>query len=245
MDARSRRKLGMGASASTFSRGRPDPSPGYEAALSGVEERLARADVALADQRSGLLGVHTNAIRKQELRSTMRDAHLKWRRLRAARHRRSRSCSCSGRAPAPTSRPDHGARVPDGSRNPPGAAGTAWAGGERADGAAAVARSVRRRDGERVGGPGRAREGQCGDPAAGGRSGPGSEGAGSLQPGAVPGDAGSVGGVAECQQRGRAAGEDRAGRWGRVGGCPAGWGRSFGRRHEGYDSRRRRVPSVH
>jgi hypothetical protein len=51
-------------------------SPGYEAALSGVEERLARADVALADQRSGLLGVHTNAIRKQELRSTMRDAHL-------------------------------------------------------------------------------------------------------------------------------------------------------------------------
>ena len=59
-----------------FSRGHPDESPGYQAVLSSVEEKLARAKVALAEQRSGLLGVHANATRKLELRRTMRDAHL-------------------------------------------------------------------------------------------------------------------------------------------------------------------------
>ena len=76
MDAKSRRKLGMGAKAAKFSRGHPNQSPGYEAALSGVEERLARVEVALAEQRSGLLGVHSNAVRKQELRITMREGHM-------------------------------------------------------------------------------------------------------------------------------------------------------------------------
>jgi hypothetical protein len=66
----------MGASAAKFSRGHPNESPGYEAALSGVEQRLARAEQALAEQRSGLLGVHANAVRKVELQRTMRDAHL-------------------------------------------------------------------------------------------------------------------------------------------------------------------------
>ena len=66
----------MGASAAKFSRGRPDQSQGYEAALSGVEERLARAEVAVAEQRSGLLEVHACAVRKQELRRTIREAHL-------------------------------------------------------------------------------------------------------------------------------------------------------------------------
>jgi hypothetical protein len=76
MDARSRRKLGMGASAAEFSRGHPDESPGYQAVLSSVEEKLARAKEAAAAQRSGLLGVGANADRKLELRRTMREAHL-------------------------------------------------------------------------------------------------------------------------------------------------------------------------
>jgi hypothetical protein len=76
MDARSRRKLGMGENAAGFSRGHPDESAGYQAVLAGVEEKLARAKVVAADQRSGLLGVHANATTKRELRRTMREAHL-------------------------------------------------------------------------------------------------------------------------------------------------------------------------
>jgi hypothetical protein len=66
----------MAANAAKFSRSRPDGSPGYEAVLSGVENRLARAEQALAEQRSGLLGVRANAASKLELRRTMREAHL-------------------------------------------------------------------------------------------------------------------------------------------------------------------------
>jgi hypothetical protein len=76
MDARSRRKLGMAANAAEFSRGHPDESPGYQAVLSGVEEKLARAKQVAAEQRSGLLGVRAAAARKLELRRTMREAHL-------------------------------------------------------------------------------------------------------------------------------------------------------------------------
>lgn len=76
MDARSRRKLGMGENAAGFSRAHPDESPGYQAVLSGVEEKLVRAKEAAAAQRGGLLGVGANADRKLELRRTMREAHL-------------------------------------------------------------------------------------------------------------------------------------------------------------------------
>jgi hypothetical protein len=76
MDANSRRKLGMAANAATFSRNYPNESPGYEAALSGVEKNLARAEEAAAEQRSGLLGVHANAVTKRETRRTIREAHL-------------------------------------------------------------------------------------------------------------------------------------------------------------------------
>ena len=76
MDARSRRKLAMGENAAGFTRAHPDGSPGYQAVLSGVEERLARAKVVAADQRSGLLGVRANATTKRELRRTIREAHL-------------------------------------------------------------------------------------------------------------------------------------------------------------------------
>lgn len=54
----------------------PGREPGYQAVLSSVEEKLARAKEAAADQRSGLLGVGANAARKLELRRTMREAHL-------------------------------------------------------------------------------------------------------------------------------------------------------------------------
>jgi hypothetical protein len=76
MDAKSRRKLGMAANAAEFSRGHPDESLGYQAVLSGVEEKVARAKQVAADQRSGLLGVRAAAARKRELRRTMREAHL-------------------------------------------------------------------------------------------------------------------------------------------------------------------------
>jgi hypothetical protein len=76
MDARSRRKLGMGANAADFSRSRPDESAGYGAVLSGVEEKLARAKVVAAEQRSGLLGVRAAAAQKLDLRRTMREGHL-------------------------------------------------------------------------------------------------------------------------------------------------------------------------
>jgi hypothetical protein len=88
MDARSRRKLGMAANAAEFSRGHPDESPGYQAVVSSVEEKLARAKEAAAEQRSGLLEVRANAARKLELRRTMREAHLAHlaQVARAARH---------------------------------------------------------------------------------------------------------------------------------------------------------------
>ena len=76
MDARSRRRLEMGAKAAEFSRAHLDESPGYQAVLSGVEKRLAESKDAAADQRKGILAVHANAARKRELRRTMREAHL-------------------------------------------------------------------------------------------------------------------------------------------------------------------------
>jgi hypothetical protein len=66
----------MGESAAGFSRAHPDESPGYQAVLSSIEEKLARAKVVAADQRGGLLGVHANATTKRELLRTMREAHL-------------------------------------------------------------------------------------------------------------------------------------------------------------------------
>jgi hypothetical protein len=76
MDARSRRKLEMGSRALDFSRAHPDESPGYQAVVSRLEERLARAKQVAAQQRSGLLAVRSAAARKLELRRTMREAHL-------------------------------------------------------------------------------------------------------------------------------------------------------------------------
>ena len=76
MDARSRRRIEMGANAAEFSRRHPNESPGYQAVLSGLDGMLAQAKVALATQRTNLLAVHANAVAKLELEATMRQSHL-------------------------------------------------------------------------------------------------------------------------------------------------------------------------
>jgi hypothetical protein len=76
MNAKSRRKLEMGARALDFSRAHPDASAGYTAAVARLEERLARAEQVAARQRDGLLAVRAASARKQELRRAMRQSHL-------------------------------------------------------------------------------------------------------------------------------------------------------------------------
>jgi hypothetical protein len=76
MNAKTRRKLEMGARALDFSRAHPDGSPGYGAALTRLEERLVRADQLASQQRAGILQVRTATVRKRDLRRTMKRAHL-------------------------------------------------------------------------------------------------------------------------------------------------------------------------
>ncbi len=76
MNAKSRRKLEMGRRALEFSRAHPDPSPGYAAAVTRLEERLDRADKLASQQREGTLEVRAASARKLELRRSMRQAHL-------------------------------------------------------------------------------------------------------------------------------------------------------------------------
>ena len=76
MNAKTRRKLEMGARALDFSRAHPDGSPGYAAALARLEDRLARADHLATQQRDGILEVRTATARKRDLRRTMKQAHL-------------------------------------------------------------------------------------------------------------------------------------------------------------------------
>jgi hypothetical protein len=76
MDAKSRRKLEMGRRVLDFCHGHPDPSPGYTAAVTRLEERLARSGVLASQQREGQLEVRAATSRKLELRRAMRQAHL-------------------------------------------------------------------------------------------------------------------------------------------------------------------------
>jgi hypothetical protein len=76
MDAPSRRRIEMGTRALDFSRAHPDASPSYAAAVTRLEDRLARAEQLAAQQREGLLQVRAATVRKVELRRTMRRAHL-------------------------------------------------------------------------------------------------------------------------------------------------------------------------
>jgi hypothetical protein len=76
MNAKSRRKIEMGTRALEFSRAHPDASPGYTAAVTRLEQGLARANELAAQQRDGLLEVRAATARKVELRRSMRQAHL-------------------------------------------------------------------------------------------------------------------------------------------------------------------------
>ena len=57
MNAKSRRRIEMGTRALDFSRAHPDASPGYTAAVTRLEERLARAEQLATQQREGTLQV--------------------------------------------------------------------------------------------------------------------------------------------------------------------------------------------
>jgi uncharacterized protein (DUF2384 family) len=76
MNARSRRKLEMGARALKFSREHPDASPGYAAALSRLEELLKRAEQLASQQRDGIILSRSSTQRKKELRRRLKAAHL-------------------------------------------------------------------------------------------------------------------------------------------------------------------------
>lgn len=76
MNAKTRRKIEMGKRALEWSRAHADPSPGYAAAVSRLEERLKLAEVLASQQRDGILEVRRATKRKHELRRTMKLAHL-------------------------------------------------------------------------------------------------------------------------------------------------------------------------
>jgi hypothetical protein len=76
MNAKSRKKIEMGARALDFSQAHPDPSPGYAAALARLEDRLDRAEGLASQQRDGMIQSRSATARKRELRRTMKEAHL-------------------------------------------------------------------------------------------------------------------------------------------------------------------------
>jgi hypothetical protein len=76
MNARTRRKLEMGERALEFTRAHPDTSPGYEAAVTRLDEALNRADLLTDQQRNGLVEVHIASGRKRDLRRALRKGHL-------------------------------------------------------------------------------------------------------------------------------------------------------------------------
>ena len=77
MNAVTRRKLDLGERALNFSRAHPDPSPGYAAALDGLEQRLARAKQLVEVHQKGLNQRKTANRRKSELRRLMRKGQLR------------------------------------------------------------------------------------------------------------------------------------------------------------------------
>jgi hypothetical protein len=66
----------MGTRALEFSRTHPDPSPGYAAALSRLEERLTRAAQLATQQRNGIIETRTASAVKRDLRRQMRRSQL-------------------------------------------------------------------------------------------------------------------------------------------------------------------------
>jgi hypothetical protein len=76
MNARTRRRLEMGARALEFSRAHPDESPGYTAALAQLEEQLARSEQLAGQQRQGVSEVRAASARKRDLRRSIRQRQL-------------------------------------------------------------------------------------------------------------------------------------------------------------------------
>jgi hypothetical protein len=78
MNAKVRRRLEMAGRALQFSRAYPNESPGYRRLVTRLEELVQQADELAVRQRDGSLQVHAAALRKQELRRTMKLAHLEY-----------------------------------------------------------------------------------------------------------------------------------------------------------------------
>jgi len=77
MNAKTRTKLDMGDRALNFSRAHPDASPGYAAALTGLEQRLTRAQQLARAQQEGINQRKAASARKHDLQRQMRKTQLK------------------------------------------------------------------------------------------------------------------------------------------------------------------------
>jgi hypothetical protein len=77
MNAITRSKLDMGDKALNFSRAHPDQSPGYAAALTGLEQRLTRAQQLARAQQEGINQRKAANARKNHLRRQMRRTQLR------------------------------------------------------------------------------------------------------------------------------------------------------------------------
>ncbi len=77
MNAKSRRRIEMGARALGFSRAHSDASPGYATTLARLEERLARASKLIDLQRDGFAQVRGATVQKREIRRLVQRAQLK------------------------------------------------------------------------------------------------------------------------------------------------------------------------
>jgi hypothetical protein len=77
MNRKTRSKLDMGDRALNFSLARPDASPGYAAALAGLQERLAKAQQLARTQEEGINHRKAANARKNHLRRQMRETQLR------------------------------------------------------------------------------------------------------------------------------------------------------------------------
>ena len=66
----------MGERVLEFCKAHPDPSPGFEAMVTTLDEGLNRADLLADQQRNGILEVRVATQRKQDLRRALRKGHL-------------------------------------------------------------------------------------------------------------------------------------------------------------------------
>jgi hypothetical protein len=77
MNAQVRRKLDMAARVIAFSRENPDESdPGHAAAVTHLEELVARAESTAQVQREGVVKVRTSTVTRRELRRSILQSHV-------------------------------------------------------------------------------------------------------------------------------------------------------------------------